>query len=290
MTAKATPLQMSKTSSSADRWAGIRDRGAVVISNAACCREEFEELTEGLACDFFVHHNPSRTRLNADGTTQTVALGHAPLALHSERSYLPGKPELLFFYCVRSAAAGGETTLCDGASLCERLPDNLRTSLKAARAIWNRIIPLQLLQRTPGSAGCCIEAEFATQASGARNATVRSRAWKVRDSLHIEFEHPCIEHGWIANRDVFANYLLFRPDTPVVCERELPADWLAEVSALADDLTVDIRWSAGDVAIVDNTRWLHGRRAFSAESDRLILVRMGHVVPGFRDPMRRSIS
>jgi alpha-ketoglutarate-dependent taurine dioxygenase len=142
---------------------------------------------------------------------------------------------------------------------------DLRTSLKAARAIWSRVIPPELLQRDP------------------RHGTFRSRVWTVRDSLHIEFEHPCIERSWIANRDVFANYLLFRPDTTVVCERELPAHWRAEVSALADDLTVDIRWSAGDVAIVDNTRWLHGRRAFSADSDRVILVRMGHVVPGFRD-------
>jgi alpha-ketoglutarate-dependent taurine dioxygenase len=281
--ANATPLQMSKSAPPADKWAAIRDRGAVIISKAACSREEFEELTEELACEFFVHHNPSRRRLNADGTTQSVAVGHERLALHSERSYLPGKPELLFFYCVRSAAAGGETTLCDGAALCERMSADLRTSLKAARAIWSRILPVELLQRDPGFADLRIEAECARQASGARNGTFRSRVWTVRDSLHIEFEHSCVEHGWIANRDVFANYLLFKPDTPVVCERELPANWLEEVSSLADDLTVDIRWSAGDVAIVDNTRWLHGRRAFPADSDRLILVRTGHVVPGFRD-------
>ena len=48
---------MSKTAPSSDKWAAIRDRGAVVVSKAARSREEFEELSEELACEFFVLHN-----------------------------------------------------------------------------------------------------------------------------------------------------------------------------------------------------------------------------------------
>ena len=39
-------------------------------------------------------------------------------------------------------------------------------------------------------------------------------------------------------------------------------------------LTIDITWQRGDVAIVDNTRCLHGRRAFAGAA-REILIRMG---------------
>jgi alpha-ketoglutarate-dependent taurine dioxygenase len=43
---------------------------------------------------------------------------------------------------------------------------------------------------------------------------------------------------------------------------------------VAESLTTEIAWQRGDVAIIDNTRCLHGRRAFPGGT-REILTRMG---------------
>ena len=38
---------------------------------------------------------------------------------------------------------------------------------------------------------------------------------------------------------------------------------VAAASALADELTFDIPWQAGDLALIDNYAAMHGRRTFS---------------------------
>ena len=54
----------------------------------------------------------------------------------------------------------------------------------------------------------------------------------------------------------------------------MPADLLRRVADAAESLTIEIAWQRGDVAIIDNTRCLHGRRAFTGGA-REILTRMG---------------
>jgi hypothetical protein len=56
-------------------------------------------------------------------------------------------------------------------------------------------------------------------------------------------------------------------DTPI------PADVLAEIEALAEELTVPLPWQRGDLAMINNSRCMHGRRQFN-DSQREIFVRM----------------
>jgi alpha-ketoglutarate-dependent taurine dioxygenase len=49
---------------------------------------------------------------------------------------------------------------------------------------------------------------------------------------------------------------------------------LDAVAAAAQRLTIAVPWRAGDVLLVDNSRYLHGRRAFK-DAGRTVMVRMG---------------
>jgi alpha-ketoglutarate-dependent taurine dioxygenase len=40
---------------------------------------------------------------------------------------------------------------------------------------------------------------------------------------------------------------------------------MATAIRLAETLTVDLQWQQGDVALIDNLRVMHGRRAFAGE-------------------------
>lgn len=46
---------------------------------------------------------------------------------------------------------------------------------------------------------------------------------------------------------------------------------------VAAGLTVAVPWRAGDVLVVDNTPFLHGRQAFT-DHGRAVMVRMGSCV------------
>ena len=43
----------------------------------------------------------------------------------------------------------------------------------------------------------------------------------------------------------------------------LPEELLQEVGAAARGCEVVLAWRPGDVAAIDNTRWMHGRRGFT---------------------------
>jgi hypothetical protein len=54
-----------------------------------------------------------------------------------------------------------------------------------------------------------------------------------------------------------------------------PAAYLNTIAACADTVTYDLVWRRGDIVVVDNTRYMHGRRPITG-SERRILTRVGH--------------
>lgn len=47
------------------------------------------------------------------------------------------------------------------------------------------------------------------------------------------------------------------------------------IAAKAEAVTYDMAWQAGDIVVLDNARYLHGRRSF-LDTERRILTRVGH--------------
>ena len=64
-------------------------------------------------------------------------------------------------------------------------------------------------------------------------------------------------HGWKDNRNEPSKAITWGDGKP------LDAAAVAIVAELADEMTFDIPWQQGDVALVDNYVTMHGRRAFS---------------------------
>ena len=54
------------------------------------------------------------------------------------------------------------------------------------------------------------------------------------------------------------------------------AEEIEELRELAEDSTTEINWQDGDIAVLDNTRIMHGRRAIK-DQDRQLFIGMGRV-------------
>jgi alpha-ketoglutarate-dependent taurine dioxygenase len=54
---------------------------------------------------------------------------------------------------------------------------------------------------------------------------------------------------------------------------KIPAEVVREIEAVSEACTVELPWWDGDLIMIDNTRVLHGRRAFN-DQKRAILIRM----------------
>jgi alpha-ketoglutarate-dependent taurine dioxygenase len=279
-------------------WAQLRAHGAVLLKRAAHSPDAFEAVTARFADHFRIHQDPTRHRYNAADTTQGVTAGSDAIGLHAERAYLPGRPELLFFCCLTPPASGGATTLCDGAAIVDTLsPEDVRR-LETMTLRWTATLNRTMWQRMWNSedrAEMIARFDAAIERYGEQT---RARHWfgetgteTDRDTLHVDYVVPALSTGRLSGRQAFANYLLLAQDEPdgpsatLVPAREsgsstqpddapVPRDLLHRVGEAADALTIDIAWEQGDIALIDNTRCMHGRRAVDA-GPRQILVRMG---------------
>ncbi len=276
-------------------WNQLRVSGAIVLEAAATNRAEFENATEHLATSFRVHQDPERRRYVDDDTTQGVSPGADPIALHAERAYLPAAPELLFFYCAVPSDNGGATTVCDGAALVDALrPEDVR-QLHDMTLLWRTALEPPMWRRMwntddPGRAAALLD-----EAIDRHDEQGKARHFFDGATLRVEYHAPVLRTGWIGGRRAFANYLLLSaaegtgPQAVQADGHPVPAPLLQRVAAAADSLTMDVAWRRGDVAVIDNTRCMHGRRAF-AGGERQILVRMGDVHARFRHSSRSTIT
>ena len=57
-------------------------------------------------------------------------------------------------------------------------------------------------------------------------------------------------------------------------ESEIPVGLLESLSNMAEDYTTDLQWADGDIAMVNNRMIMHGRRPYSGNRKRQVLVSM----------------
>ena len=64
----------------------------------------------------------------------------------------------------------------------------------------------------------------------------------------------------------------------------VPEEWLQAIKATGDRLTAAIDWQQGDVLVLDNTRFLHGRTAITDAAERQIATFFGYLAFAVPDP------
>jgi len=66
--------------------------------------------------------------------------------------------------------------------------------------------------------------------------------------------------------------------------RTVPDPWLEAIRDTGERLKVEIAWQNGDVLMLDNTRFMHGRTAIENPGERLIATYFGYLNFAIPDP------
>ena len=266
----------------------VRTSGAVVFKGFNLDAAKFEEFSNTLSNDFMNNMGSGTWRktqnYSSDGTVQNVAYiygtGHQrtfPLPLHADRAYVKSCPEVMFFMCERPAAEDGRTTVCDGIDAYNGLSESTRKLLDEKRLKYIRHYQDGEWQTLYQTQDYSVIEKYC-----ADNDMILKRL--DDNSIRTEYIHTAVPLTKWQKTKSFCNsmqiglwqeYGMGRKTTFVRFEddSEIPLDVRQEIDDVTEDLTAEIPWEAGDFAIVDNTRMLHGRRSFTDE-DRAILTRM----------------
>ncbi len=254
-----------------DGWALLRgfdvDMAAFSALTARVCRR--------------ITFDPARAM--AEDNTQKVDAGLGPIGLHIENGNTPVCPDVVLFYSARAAFEGSQTTICDGREVAARFDED-------RRARWSR--PVTVRRRLP---------ELLWKRYLANEHPAISRPEEVREEHILQFQAAIPNQSFRLNEDGsldygltiapirasslsggagFANAILgpshnYEPPTYAFADGEVVgADEIEEIRAIAEDCTHEINWQDGDVAVIDNTRVMHGRRAI-VDAERQLFIGMG---------------
>jgi len=271
-------------------WQRFDKSGAVLLRDFNLSLDSFEHFS-GMFCDNF-HEVGTRVSLrkqSGDGYSSEVHRENFTLLGHSEGTYRPWPPppDICFFYCVvPPTVRGGETTLMDGVSFCERLPDKLRTRFIESGVIyqshweparWRAEFQLEnltelesLLSRFP-SIDFSIKDEFL-------DIRYTAKAISLTRRNDLAFANALLAHlPRVTHRNYQHNRVYCKDSNQVFFgDGERIGDEVINVLIdIQDELLLAHQWQARDLLLLDNTWFMHGRRMTEAPCERVLFSRFG---------------
>ena len=272
----------------------LSDAGALLFRGFPVdSAETFDAFSSAFGYRNFTYQESLSNAVRVNFTERVFTANEAPkdveIYLHHEMAQTPIYPSKLFFFCKSAAEEGGATPLCRS--------DSLFTALK---------------QQAPQLAAdfATKGLKYTTRMPGENNIhSGQGRSWKSTLSVEsvAQAEEKLAELGyhwtWLEDnsleattpvlpavktledgKQVFFNQLIAAymgwkgvKDNPASAitfgdGSHIAKEGLELVNSLSAQFTFDLPWQDGDVALVDNYITMHGRRPFTGERKRQVLV------------------
>ena len=207
---------------------------------------------------------------------------------HSESSFSPAWPEIIWFYCNMPPRKSGKTILCDGIKLWKNLSTETKSFFLANPIRYQLQIPIA--KERPGKG----KKPWFLGTIGAGDSYID---WES-GILHATQLRYAVHEGRFPKDLCFTNHLFVSLDSePQLISRtmangkDIPKKIIEEINQKADDLTYEHSWEKGDFLMVDNLRFLHGRRAYEKDDPReLFVIQTERASFGYGSTTRGSFS
>lgn len=259
--------------------------GALLLRGFATDLDSFRRFAQLYCVSSVFNESRGRQLLDPDHNIQSVNRGVAPFPLHPELSREPWKPDVCFFGCLNPPRADGATTLCDGVAIVRHLPEGARRAFEGRRLLYAQPALPEELHYWLGSS---TPSDAALASPPARSPYAFRR---IQGGVLRTFTRPALHRPMFTDEPAFGNFLLFAryclgmADFPLFEDgTPIPAPLVAAVKSVADRLTAPIAWQQGDLLMIDNSRFMHGRTAVRDPGERLIASYFGYLDFARPDP------
>ncbi|MFV8751413.1 amino acid adenylation domain-containing protein [Nannocystaceae bacterium ST9] len=255
--------------------------------------DEFARLCRSLTPDLMDYDEQStpRTTLAKHVYTSTEYPAQSRIMPHNEMAYASHWPRWLWFYCRRPAEQGGESPLVDSALVRARIDAGLRERFEARGVCYMRNYRERLdlpWQRVFGTddralveAHCrAVGTEFEWSADGGLRTWDRSPAcarepvggelvwFNSAHMFHVSSLDPevCASLRALFAEDALPRHAWFGDGSPIEDEA------IAHVRQVYRDESLVFGWQRGDVLVIDNLRFAHGREPFTGPREMLVAM------------------
>lgn len=225
-------------------------------------------ILKSFADQFSSRFNRDRLRPPVEGTGGAVQLivdkGAEYVEPHSEQANSPFRPDAIWLYCKKPATQKGETLYWDGVRLWEQLSKPLQHLFSTKKIRYFQHYTVERWKLFLGEDATLSDVRQALDGA-------EGTSYYIRDDQSIYLEYICsamikTKYG---NQNAFVNGLLterkntlgslmtFEDGSPIT------DSVITEIMETMQGMTQKISWKAGDLAFIDNSRFMHGRNAFT---------------------------
>lgn len=238
----------------------------------------------------YTESSTPRTKVADKVYTSTEYPSEQFIPMHNEHSYSSHWPGKVWFHCVEAATKGGQTPLADSRKVLQNISIATRKKFEAKGVMYVRNFSGQvdLHWKDVFQTSVKSEVEAYCEKHGLRYEWVKDglRTVRVGQALHT---HPVTgEEVWFNQAHLFhitglpeeaAAYLMdyygkenLPRNTYYGDGTEIEEEVLAEIREAYDRSMITFDWQPGDIVMVDNVLYAHGR--FPFEGKRRVLVAM----------------
>lgn len=255
--------------------------------------ESFDAFSAAFGYPSFTYQESLSNAVRINFTERVFTANEAPkdveIFLHHEMAQTPVSPDKLFFFCKTAAQQGGATPICRSDQLYAALR---RSDPELAQMFFDK--GLKYTTHMPAeddhdsgqgrSWKSTLSVETAKQAEEKLAELGYSWEWQndgslravtpvlpavrtLEDGTEVFYNQLVAAYmGWAGVRENPSSAITFGDDS------DIPVAGLQKIVELSADFTFDLAWQDGDVALIDNKMTMHGRRPFTGDRKRMVLV------------------
>jgi alpha-ketoglutarate-dependent taurine dioxygenase len=255
--------------------------------------ETFDTFSNAFAYPNFTYKESLSNAVRINFTERVFTANEAPkeveIYLHHEMAQTPISPSKIFFFCKSAANEGGATPLCRSdmlfAELRKQAPEVAQEfALKGLKYTTHMPAEDDLRSGQGRSWMSTLSVESKEQAE--HKLAELKYSWKWMPDGSLKATTPVLPAVVDLGNDVkvFYNQLIAaymgwkgvkeNPASAITFGdgSHIPIAALELVTRIAGQFTFDLPWQDGDVALVDNYMAMHGRKPYSGERKREVLV------------------
>ncbi|MBX9257861.1 TauD/TfdA family dioxygenase [Desmonostoc muscorum CCALA 125] len=194
------------------------------------------------------------------------------IAPHSENANSPFRPDVVWFCCAVPAAEGGETLFWDGVEVWKAMSEELRQLFLSQKIRYVQKFLASHWQQFLGESATIDDVKKTLE-------SIEGLSYKINqdDSLVLEYICSGVTKTKYSHQDAFANSIIseYRNPRGIVTFADgsaIPVKVINEIQKIMDNLTGFIPWMSGDLVMIDNSRFLHGRKSFNDKRRRIVTL------------------
>ncbi|MFT5542861.1 MAG: alpha-ketoglutarate-dependent taurine dioxygenase [Glaciecola sp.] len=263
--------------------------------------ETFDAFSNAFAYPNFTYKESLSNAVRINFTKRVFTANEAPkdveIYLHHEMAQTPISPSKIFFFCKTAADKGGSTPLCRSdmlfAELVKQAPE-LAREFDSKGLKYTTHMPAEDDHESGQGRSWKSTLSVESKEQAENKLAELGYSWKWMKDRSLQATTPVLPavvdlakdlgNSEIKSVKVFYNQLIAaymgwkgvkeNPASAITFGdgSHIPIAGLELVASLAEQFTFDLPWQDGDVALVDNYMAMHGRRPYSGERKREVLV------------------